>query len=113
MSFLFQFKAPKKYSYTKPNIKNNSTIYIVNDPKDPIKFAVNIQGSMNKISKSKIIKSKTILIYCILNFIFALPKDSKPHSYKDFFFIVLIFFLVNSKNDIINNAIIIIIETKK
>jgi hypothetical protein len=86
---------------------------MVKSPKTPKKFADISQGKINKISKSKIIKSKTILIYCILNFIFALPKDSKPHSYKDFFFIVLIFFLVNSKNDIINSAIIIIIETKK
>merc|ERR1712188_125776 len=92
MFFLFQFNAPKKYSYTKPNMKNNSTIYIVKDPKYPIKFAVNIQGSINKISKSKIINNNAIFINCNCINIFEFPKDSKPHSYKDFFLIVLYFF---------------------
>ena len=86
---------------------------MVKNPKVPKKFADIIQGNKNKISKSKITNNKAIVINCILIKTWESPKDSKPHSYKDFLLIFLVFFLVKKKKESITKIIAKIIEEKK
>ena len=54
---------------------------------------------MKRISKSKIINNKAILMFWMLKITREEPKDSNPHSYKDFFFIVFIFFFSKNTKD--------------
>ena len=88
-------------------------MYIVKAPRTPRKLAEIIQGKINKISKSNIINNNAIFINWIFNVILALPKDSNPHSYNDFFFIVFIFFFWKAKNEIKKSRIITKIIKKK